>query len=449
MLAKPHHPDEELGMLRAMRFAAFTLVAVLATTAHAAPALVSQSDPYPGIHREIWVDSAIPARIHLIRIDLTSAEIAVYATKESDSGIKTTELSDLLDAQVAINGGPFQVSGFLPRGLTMGDGAAWTMTADTDQMAVLHFRREGERTQATIVPPETPVDMTTLPAGTDGVISGRPLLVRNGNVVAANTLDCNDSVTFPCTRGPRTAVALSSDGNTMWLAVVNGWQSASHGLTVPELAAFLQARGAYRAIGLDGGASSTLVVNGALANTPSDGVERTVANHLAIRYGSLPKGEMVGYLCLTTDIPACGTDPALRTDAKVTLDDNRVVNNTTNGFFSFAGITPRLACITVKKTGYLTKVQCKPVKSQVRTYNSVYMEKGTDPPDAGVRDAGDDVDIDAATDDAGMRPDGGFQHGGEGGGCCDARGDLGGATMSLLVGGYVAWRTRRRRGTKA
>ncbi len=432
-------------MLRPMRIAALLLV-VLTTTAHAAPALVSQSDPYPGIHREIWVDSAIPARIHLLRIDLTSAELAVYATKESDSGIKTSELSDLLNAQVAINGGPFAVAGFRPRGLAMGDGAAWTMTADTDQMAVLHFRREGERTLATIVPPETPVDMTTLPAGTDGVLSGRPLLVRNGNVVTANDLDCNDSLTFPCTRGPRTAVGVSADGNTMWLTVVNGWQSASHGLTIPELAAFLRARNAYQAVALDGGASSTLVVNGALANTPSDGVERTVANHLAIKFGSLPKGEMVGFICLTPDIPSCGQDVSLRTNARVTLDDGRVID-TTNGYFAFAGVTPRLACITVKKNLYLTKVQCKPVKSGVQTYNSVYMQEGKDMPDAGVPDAA--TDVDASTDDAGVRPDGGFPATGGGGGCCDARGDLDGAAGSMLVGALVAWMTRRRRVTKA
>src|SRR5512139_3689691 len=239
-----------------MRTQALALVMATATAAQPAPALQSQSDPYPGIHREVWVDSAIPARIHLIRIDLTSAEIAVYATKESDSGIKTTELSDLLNAQVAINGGPFYVSGFRPRGLAMGDSTAWTMTADTDDMAVLHFRREGERTIATIVPPETPVDTTTLPLGTEGVISGRPLLVRNG--VPQTQFDCNDQVAMACQRAPRTAVGLTSSGNTMLLVVVNGWQTASFGLTAPELGAFLKDRGAYNAVAFDGGASSTL-----------------------------------------------------------------------------------------------------------------------------------------------------------------------------------------------
>jgi hypothetical protein len=426
-----------------MRLATLLLVAT-ATAAYAAPTLSSQSDPFPGIHREIWVDTAIPARIHLLRIDLTSAELAVYATKESDSGLKTSELSDLLNAQVAINGGPFQVAGFRPRGLAIGDSTAWTMTGDTPDMAVLHFRRSGERTVAGILPPETPVDTSSLPNGTEGVISGRPLLVRSGNV---ETFDCNDALAFPCTRGPRTAVGISADGNTMWLVVVNGWAAASHGLTASELAQFIRSRGAFNAVAFDGGASSTMVINGAVANTPSDGVERTVANHLAVKYGALPKGEMVGFICATADLPNCGTNPNIRVDgARVTLDDGRSMI-ATDGYFGFSGITPRLACITIKKTGYLTKVQCKPVKSGVQTYNSVIMEMGVDMPDAGVPDA--PVDVDASTDDGGTRPDGGFPETGGGGGCCDTQGDLGRAHTALLVGALVAWRLRRRRGTKA
>ena len=431
-------------MLRPMRITPALAAVVLSTTTYAAPVLQSQSDPYPGIHREVWVDAAIPARIHLVRIDLTSAEIAVYATKESDRGIKTSELSNLINAQIAINGGPFQVSGFRPRGLAMGDSTPWTNTADNDDYAVLHFRRaNGERTLAGIIPPTTPVDPTTLPLGTEGVISGRPLLVRSG--VVEPQPSCSDTLVFPCTRGPRTAVALSQDGNTMWLTVVNGWQTASHGLTTAELAAFLRDRGAHMAVALDGGASSTLVVNGAVGNTPSDGVERSVANHLAIKYGALPKGEMIGFICATADIPECGQNANLRVDgARVTLDDGRT-QLATNGYYGFAGITPRIACITVKKTGYLTKVQCKPVKSGLQTYNSVIMEQGVDQPDAGVPDAADEID--AGSDDAGIRPDTGFPETGEGGGCCDVRGDPGAG--HLVVGALVAWRLRRRRGTKA
>ena len=61
---------------------------------------------------------------------------------------------------------------------------------------------------------------------------------------------------------------------------------------------------------LDGGDSSTLVLDGAIISTPSDGVERNVANHLAVKYGMLPKGELYGLICkhsvfnCATDVPS-------------------------------------------------------------------------------------------------------------------------------------------------
>jgi len=431
-----------------MRVGSLLVLAVClhAGAAVAAPALVSQSDPYPGIHRELWADSAVPWRLHLVRVDLTSAEIGLYATKESDRGQKTSSFAGLIDAQVAINGDAFAVADYRPRGLAMGDTSAWSNTADDIATAVLHFRRSGERTYATISPPEDVVSSQTLPAGTQGAISGRPLLLRAGMVV---TPDCSDPITVACTRAPRTAVALSADGNRMWLAVVDGWQEASHGMRADELGAFLLARGAHAAIALDGGASSTLVLDGIVANAPSDGIERTVANHLAIKYGALPKGSMVGFICKTPDYPACGQDPALQiTGAQVRLDDGRTVTTTGGGYFSFADVTPRLACITVRKAGFQTRVSCKTVMSGVPTYNSTHLEPGVDLPDAGVPDAGGDTE-DAGTDpDGGTGTDGGFPGTGGGGGCCDTRGDLGGASSHLFLVAIVAWMLARRPGTR-
>ena len=93
-----------------MRLAGLALV-LCAARAGAAPVRTAQSDPHPGIHRETWVDSAIPARIELVRVDLTSSEIAVYATKQSDRGLTTSDFAARQGAQVAINGDAFAVAG--------------------------------------------------------------------------------------------------------------------------------------------------------------------------------------------------------------------------------------------------------------------------------------------------------------------------------------------------
>ena len=53
------------------------------------------SDPYPGIHRETWTDAAIPARVRVMRIDLTSSEIALYATAEAEQNKALNEAARL------------------------------------------------------------------------------------------------------------------------------------------------------------------------------------------------------------------------------------------------------------------------------------------------------------------------------------------------------------------
>jgi hypothetical protein len=83
-------------------------------------------------------------------------------------------------------------------------------------------------------------------------------------------------------RHPRTATGLTEDGGTLILLVVDGRSSVALGMNFAELTAVMMEFSAHNAMNHDGGGSSTLVVGGAVRNTPSDGSERTVANHLAV-----------------------------------------------------------------------------------------------------------------------------------------------------------------------
>lgn len=433
----------------ALAAAAAAVAAVAVGPAGVAPARAEfvrtgQSDPYSGIHRETWRDSAINARIHLVRIDLTSAEIVLLATKEAERGRRTSQFATSKTAAIAINGGPFAVAGFAPRGLAMGDTAVWTGTADDAATSVLHFRRVGEATRAAIVPPEEIVTPSALPPGTQGVISGRPLLVRAG--VASPPPDCNDPIAIPCTRAPRTAVGVSADGNTMWLAVADGWQAISAGVTAAELGAFLQARGAHMALNLDGGGSSALYVgaSGGIVSAPSDGVERAVANHLAIQHSPQMPGEIVGLICENTFTP-CSKPIA---GAMVTFDDGRTMTTLADGRYAFQNVTPRLACATARKAGYRTSSRCNYVASGAVQFNSIALMPGQDPPDAGIPDAGVDPGGDGAgLGDGGIGADGGMMPPG-GAGCCDAGRDRPPLALVVLVAA-LAFRSVRRRGTKA
>ena len=121
------------------------------------------------------------------------------------------------------------------------------------------------------------------PDGTQHAVSGRDILVENGKALTDFSDRPNDR---PYSR---VAVGVDLPGTTMWLVVVDGKQPLySEGLLLSEIALVFEDLGAAEAIALDGGGSSTLVVNtGAepqLLNAPIHTKwpmrERPVANHL-------------------------------------------------------------------------------------------------------------------------------------------------------------------------
>lgn len=431
-----------------MRRLVIAAALVWPSAAAANPTLMGEDDPHPGIRWQHWVDSALPARIQLVRIDLTSQEIEVQATKEADRGITTGAYAKRYSTQVAINGDSFAVAGYVPNGLAIGDGVQWSNTSDNPQSAVLHYRRVGdgthERTYVEIVPPEVQINsIGDLPMGTLGAVSGRPLLVRNG--VVETGFDGNDPETIPYQSAPRSAVGVTADGNTLLLVTVDGWQAGSIGMTAPEVASFLAARGASMAMMLDGGGASTLVMDGVLANMPSDGVQRPVANHLAIKQGNLGTGEVTGVVC-KDDIIACRTDLSLRLPgAKVYLDDGRSATASAgDASFSFLGVTPRLVCVTAKKPGYVTNSRCVYLSLQDQpTYDSVALMVGTDPIDAGVTDA-NASDPDADTGSSGFDHDAGITQPTHPGGCCDAGSPGGSIFAAVFVLVALSWQNPRR-----
>jgi hypothetical protein len=437
-----------------MRRQLLAIAVVLGATR--APAAAASRDsvttPYPGIVHEVWTEPAMPARIHVVLVDLTSAEITVRATREEDRGRTTGAFAAAVGAQVAINGDFFAPAGYVPDGLAMGDGNGWTSTADDGLSAVFRFGKVASRTDGLIIVPESVVAFGDLPSFTTGVIGGRPMLVRAGQAVTS--FDCGDSGAMSCLRAPRTALALSDDNRTLWLVTVDGWQQGSVGMTAAELAGFLRDRGVRDAIGLDGGGASTLIIanQGGLVNEPSDGVQRPVANHLGIVFGAQPPGTLIGEVR-----EGSLSGPAV-TNALVTLDDGREHNTGATGQrYEFTPVAPRFTCVTVEKTGYNTVTQCRQVEPGIVNFNSIVMFPIGTGPDAGVPDAGmptdgGDLPADAPGGDGGNPGggDGGGDGGGGEGGCCAAGAQGGGdaagvAWLALAVVFGLCGRSPRRR----
>ncbi len=119
------------------------------------------------------------------------------------------------------------------------------------------------------------------------VVGGRPILVTDSSV--ARDVDTEGAASFR-DLNPRTFMGLDRDGKRAWFVVVDGRQKDySMGMTLRQEAELMLALGATRALNLDGGGSSALVLRtpaGPLrtVNKPSDaGTERAVANALAVR----------------------------------------------------------------------------------------------------------------------------------------------------------------------
>jgi uncharacterized lipoprotein YddW (UPF0748 family) len=100
----------------------------------------------------------------------------------------------------------------------------------------------------------------------------------------------------PSVRNPRTAIGLTRDNRQLIIAVIDGRQTSwSVGMTNQELADLMIERGAWRAINLDGGDSSSFVYQAPgsttlVQNRPSGSgnQHRAVANHLGFRWTAPP-----------------------------------------------------------------------------------------------------------------------------------------------------------------
>jgi hypothetical protein len=225
---------------------------------------------------------------HIVTVDLTCKNIDVFVTppekKDKDMPLRAQTTSQFLKKyalQVAING-----DGFTP----------WWSKSPLDYyphvgdpitpngFAASQRREYGEIKGPTLF--FTDRDEASFGEPIRKIynaISGFNWLVKNKQVVE----DLND-----VREAPRTAVGVDGPGTRLIMIVVDGRQPFySDGATIAELAELMLFYGGDNAIMLDGGGSSTLVIDWPgkgpqVMNSPIDnyipGRERPVGNHLGI-----------------------------------------------------------------------------------------------------------------------------------------------------------------------
>ena len=107
-------------------------------------------------------------------------------------------------------------------------------------------------------------------------------MINNGRVAIAAE-DEGIAARFVSDRHPRTAIAKTKDGQLLVVTVDGRQPGVSVGMSLTELADLLLEFEASEAINLDGGGSTTMVVNGKLVNSPSDQTgERPVSDAILI-----------------------------------------------------------------------------------------------------------------------------------------------------------------------
>lgn len=121
------------------------------------------------------------------------------------------------------------------------------------------------------------------------VVGGWPRVVMNGRSIAeyANILEG----TFPRFEGrnPRSAVGFSKDSAILYLITVDGRRPTDAGMTLAELARVMLQLGVHDGMNFDGGGSTTMVIEGKIANVPSDRTgERPVGSGLLVVVGADP-----------------------------------------------------------------------------------------------------------------------------------------------------------------
>jgi exopolysaccharide biosynthesis protein len=131
--------------------------------------------------------------------------------------------------------------------------------------------------------------LATLPRLSSGgaaslLIGGWPRILRDGVSVAADAATVEGTISRNAEmKHPRTAVGFSRDSSTLFILAVDGRSQRSVGVTLVELAALMRRLGAWQAMNFDGGGSTTMVIDGAVVNAPSDTTgERAVGNALLV-----------------------------------------------------------------------------------------------------------------------------------------------------------------------
>ncbi|MDK2972524.1 MAG: hypothetical protein PWP23_2279 [Candidatus Sumerlaeota bacterium] len=229
--------------------------------------------------------------IDLINEDRQSGTLVIYTPHWGPSTTTTAQGTEVLLADVtypmrpgkemsgvvtAVHTGSASINNAIP------EGGAVLAARDSKGTTLAQKAQVGERVTWRLGLSESMWNNARL------VTDGAGWILKDGNANTSNWAGFSDSF-----KGLQPRTMLACNDTHGFLIVVDGRQTGfSIGMTFDDMATFAKdTLGATHALNLDGGGSSTMVVQGTLENSPSDGSQRAVANSLLLvrAGGSRPK----------------------------------------------------------------------------------------------------------------------------------------------------------------
>ena len=200
--------------------------------------------------------------IHVADVRVSSAEYLKTAFAKGTYGKNvtqsTSEIAASNNAVLAVNGDYYGVQ---ERGYVIRNGVLYREEAGEND--VLCIYADGSMK---VVDPSTATAQELLEQGVWQAFSFGPGLITDGEIdVALNT-----EVGKAKASNPRTAIGIIDDLHYVFV-VSDGRSGESEGLSLYELASFMEQLGVQTAYNLDGGGSSTMVFQGEVVNNPSSG----------------------------------------------------------------------------------------------------------------------------------------------------------------------------------
>ena len=200
--------------------------------------------------------------IHVADVQLSSAEYLKTAFAEDTYGKNvteaTSEIAEAHDAILAINGDYYGVQ---EKGYVIRNGIVYRDKAGASD--VLCIYADGSMK---IVDPSTVTAQELADQGVWQAFSFGPGLVENGEI----SVSLDSEVGRAKASNPRTAIGVIDDLHYVFV-VSDGRTDDSEGLSLYELASFMDQLGVQTAYNLDGGGSSTMVFRNQIINNPTGG----------------------------------------------------------------------------------------------------------------------------------------------------------------------------------